>query len=61
MSKDETGRSKGFAHITFEYRKDATTAVNEASGAMLEGRAMRTGFANQRQGQRRNTQNEDDY
>ena len=48
LSKDDTGRSKGFAHVTFENRGDAINAVNEASGAMLEGRAMRTGFANKR-------------
>ena len=46
MGKDETGRSRGFAHIVFENRYDAINAVNEASGAMLEGRALRTGFAN---------------
>ena len=46
MGKDETGRSKGFAHIVFENKQDAINAMNEASGAMLEGRAMRTGFAN---------------
>ena len=28
LSKDDTGRSKGFAHIVFDDRRDAINAVN---------------------------------
>ena len=41
----ETGRSKGFAFITFELADNAEQAVNEGNGVELLGRQMRVNIA----------------
>ncbi len=48
----QTHRSKGFGFITFEDNNDALTAIAEMNGAMLNGRPLRIGEANEKSGRR---------
>lgn len=45
----ETGRSRGFAFVTF-YSKDAAEAALSLDGQDLAGRTMRVNFATEREG-----------
>lgn len=44
----QTHRSKGFGFVTFEDNNDALTAIAEMDGAMLNGRPLRIGEANEK-------------
>ena len=41
----ETGRSKGFAFISFDEAADAEKAISEANGAELQGRQIKVNMA----------------
>ena len=43
-----THRSRGFGFVTFEDNNDALTAISEMNGAMLNGRPLRIGEANEK-------------
>ena len=45
----ETGRSRGFAFVTMGTAKDATKAIAEMNGAMIDGRNLRVNEAEERQ------------
>jgi RNA recognition motif-containing protein len=45
IKDNATGRSKGYAFITFEKQQDALTACEEANGKDLEGRKIRVNMA----------------
>ena len=48
----QTHRSKGFGFVSFEENNDALTAIAEMNGAMLNGRPLRIGEANEKSGKR---------
>jgi len=45
ISDRETGRSKGFAFITFANQQSADKAVEEADGSEFEGRRLKVNIA----------------
>lgn len=45
----DTGRSRGFAFVSFANGQDASRAIQEMNGAMLDGRALRVNEAEERQ------------
>jgi cold-inducible RNA-binding protein len=49
VADHETGRSRGFAFVTMGSAKDATKAIAEMNGAMIEGRNLRVNEAEERQ------------
>ncbi len=46
----ETGRSKGFAFVTFDDPKSARAAVEGADGKELNGRSLKVSIAREQQG-----------
>jgi RNA recognition motif-containing protein len=45
----ETGQSRGFAFVTMGSSQEATKAIAEMNGALLDGRALRVNEAEERQ------------
>ncbi len=54
-------RSKGFGFVSFDDSNDALTAIAEMNGAMLNGRPIRIGEANEKSGRRHNNANARGY
>jgi len=61
LARDDTGRSKGFAHIEFSSRDEADIAVNEASGTLFEGRPLRMGHADNKPKRQQQSYNRPQY
>jgi RNA recognition motif-containing protein len=50
VSDRETGQSRGFGFVTMGNAHEASKAIAEMNGAMLDGRALRVNEAEERQG-----------
>lgn len=48
MTDRETGRSRGFAFVTMSTADEATSAIAQMNGALLDGRALRVNEAEDR-------------
>ena len=48
MTDRETGRSRGFAFVTMSTSDEATSAIAQMNGALLDGRALRVNEAEDR-------------
>jgi len=44
----ETGQARGFAFVTMGSAQDATSAISQLNGVMLDGRALRVNEAQER-------------
>ena len=49
ITDKETGKSRGFAFVTFEDEKAATSAVADFNGREIAGRAVKVSIAEERQ------------
>jgi len=49
MMDRETGRARGFAFVTMTTEAEATNAVAQLNGAMLDGRPLRVDVAQERE------------